>query len=704
MNERNRLHEAAVRLAEYGYKVFPCVPGAKNPIVAHGFKDATTDEATIATWWAGTPNANVGVATEGIYVIDIDPMEDGSPNYWMNTLTVEQVAELAKAPQTITPRNGVHLWFRQPDGVELRNTGRGEIAPRVDTRGTGGYVLVPPSVVKEHGAYWFSPGRELDCGPEELPVVPQFIIDKLNEAKKPKPVVAESATTGDSVEDIPEGQRNNTLTSIAGGYRRIGMSRDAIAAALQVANVERCKPPLDPAEVDQIAGSVARYEVDQTAQAVAEGWADQEASEEDERGPKDPGKFPQHLLQVGGIVEKIIAYNLATSHRPQPELALMGAICLLSTITGRKVEDEYRTRTNLYVIGLCPAGGGKDHARRLNKEILAEADMVQYIGNEDFKSGSGLLSALHEHQSLLFQIDELGKWLQQIANGGNGSGAGFLRDVVKALLNVYTSARSIIKTGAQADVNKVKTIKQPHAVIYATSIPTNVLESLSVENVNDGFLSRTLIVESSVGRSREKAPQNIDIPAEILDYVRWWGAYTPEGNLGSINPVARKMQTDPDGAELYRELSALAEAEQDAWPEYAGLWVRSSEMARKLAILHQLSLDREAVEVGVRSVSWACEFIEYAISRAVFLAHEWVADGKFEKLLKRIVRVVRAGKDGISRYQITRAVSNVPTREIDEAIQRLIHDGRIKKVSRKTGGRPADVYTVNSAETPMMNV
>jgi hypothetical protein len=52
-----------------------------------------------------------------------------------------------------TPRGGEHLAFRDPPDVEIRNS-QGRIAPGVDVRGTGGYVIVPPSegyTIKHNG-------------------------------------------------------------------------------------------------------------------------------------------------------------------------------------------------------------------------------------------------------------------------------------------------------------------------------------------------------------------------------------------------------------------------------------------------------------------------------------------------------------------------------------------------------------------------
>jgi hypothetical protein len=254
------------------------VPGAKNPIVENGFKSATTDPEIIERWWTATPTANIGIPTEHKIVIDVDVLEDGSENPFLQELP----NDFEPGAMTVTPRGGRHFWFRQ-NGIALRNTGRGEVAYRVDTRADGGYALVPPSVTAD-GRYQWVADYELPR-PEALPVVPKWL-EQRAQSKKPKAETPAESSGTDSVEDIPEGQRNNTLTSIAGGYRRIGMSRDAIAAALQVVNVERCKPPLGRDEVAGIAKSNARYEVNQTAQAVSEGWG------------KSMGEDPAPLLQT----------------------------------------------------------------------------------------------------------------------------------------------------------------------------------------------------------------------------------------------------------------------------------------------------------------------------------------------------------------------------------------------------------------------
>ena len=70
---------------------------------------------------------------------------------------------LAATWTVATPRGGTHLYYRTPPGVRLRNTA-GTLAPRIDTRADGGYVVAPGTVLP-------GGGYELvdDTDPPELP-------------------------------------------------------------------------------------------------------------------------------------------------------------------------------------------------------------------------------------------------------------------------------------------------------------------------------------------------------------------------------------------------------------------------------------------------------------------------------------------------------------------------------------------------------
>lgn len=264
------LLDAAVRYAELGYAVFPCAPGAKTPLTPRGFLDATTECDQIERWWAVHPTANVAIATAGLVVVDVD----GPHNPWL-TDKPERALEMAAAPLSLTPGGGRHFLFRSPADKSYRCQA-GRLAPHVDVRAEGGYIVAPPSVLAGGKAYVWSAGSPLDASPQAIPEPPAWLVEQLDRTTlgavpaTSSPTAAHVGTGGGTANTIPTGQRNATLARLAGTMRRVGMSRAEISAALDQANRDRCAPPLSPAEVEEIAQSVARYEPDQVAVAVAE--------------------------------------------------------------------------------------------------------------------------------------------------------------------------------------------------------------------------------------------------------------------------------------------------------------------------------------------------------------------------------------------------------------------------------------------------
>jgi len=201
----NRMLHAALWYADLGYAVFPCTPGRKSPVTTHGLLDATTASEQIKRWWSRHPDANIAIRTDGLVVIDID----GEANAWLANEPAKR-AHLDTAPLSLTPRGGRHFFFRQPEGRSWRNS-TGRLAPHVDTRANGGYVLVAPSVV-ENRLYRWQEGRELNLPPQRLPEPPAWLTERLDAIHSPSTSVSEISDAN----TIPEGQRNATLARLAG--------------------------------------------------------------------------------------------------------------------------------------------------------------------------------------------------------------------------------------------------------------------------------------------------------------------------------------------------------------------------------------------------------------------------------------------------------------------------------------------------------
>ncbi|GAA0922255.1 bifunctional DNA primase/polymerase [Streptomyces thermoalcalitolerans] len=244
-NPRSALLSAALDAAERGWHVFPLRPGTKRPAL-HGEKTcprtgpcaqghrrweqrATCDPDRIRAAWARAP-FNVGIATgpSRLVVVDLDVPKDkggkGSSDAPCGAAAFAALCERAghavpATYRTRTARGGEHLYFTAPPGLRLGNTA-GTVAPLVDTRAWGGYVVAAGSTTPT-GPY------EVLCD-SEAAVLPAWLLSILQPAPASSvgplrlPVVdgsraalaalkAECAV----VAAAPEGQRNITLNRCA---------------------------------------------------------------------------------------------------------------------------------------------------------------------------------------------------------------------------------------------------------------------------------------------------------------------------------------------------------------------------------------------------------------------------------------------------------------------------------------------------------
>jgi hypothetical protein len=254
VSERSpRLGAAALWYARRGWYVFPCKPAGKTPLTPHAGYDATADLTVIRRWWERWPDANIAIATgraSGIVVLDVDPGHGGDDSL---AALVAEHGQLVETPEVLTGGGGRHLYFRAPPGDEVKNAVGVGGWPGLDLRGEAGYVIAPPSLHPSGNRYaWEASSR-----PESTPLadMPDWLLA----------LVAERAGADGRkpAEPIPEriraGERNTTLTSLAGTMRRRGASEAAILAALAAENRLRCEPPLGEEEVKQIGKSVSKY-------------------------------------------------------------------------------------------------------------------------------------------------------------------------------------------------------------------------------------------------------------------------------------------------------------------------------------------------------------------------------------------------------------------------------------------------------------
>ena len=256
----NRNLQAALRLAEKGMALFPCWPNKKNPICKRGLKDATTDTAIITAWWESHPAANIAVATgskSGVFVFDID-MKHGKDGERELRAFEQKHGKLPPTVESITPSRGRHLWFRMPEQAIPNSTDK--IAPGLDIRGDGGYVLVPPShVVEDYGAGSYA--WSVDSA-SEFADAPQWIIDLACPAEPVSQLDMRRPTEHWKriAKGVPAGARNMSAASLCGYLLRKGIEPET-TLNLMLGWDLLCTPPQGPEAIVATVESVLAKEI-----------------------------------------------------------------------------------------------------------------------------------------------------------------------------------------------------------------------------------------------------------------------------------------------------------------------------------------------------------------------------------------------------------------------------------------------------------
>ena len=265
-------HEQARALASCGVPVFPCVPNGKAPLIDGAYQAATTDTSQVDKWWTLWPDANVAIYPEGAgwCVVDLDP--GGEPE-WTRLLADNGVHE--PTYMVSTPRDGTHLYFAGslPSTVS-------KLASHVDTRGVGGYVLVPPSIVGDLPYKVLHDRNIIAC--------PGWIAPRLAAARQRARTTVETLDTDTSVARATSllraaVSRGDVAIAGAGGDNRtyqlcaelfnLGVSRNkAIRLLLDIWN-PACIPPWQPDELAKKLDNALAY-----AQNEPGAWAVEDAA------------------------------------------------------------------------------------------------------------------------------------------------------------------------------------------------------------------------------------------------------------------------------------------------------------------------------------------------------------------------------------------------------------------------------------------
>lgn len=719
------LADAAVAI---GAPVFPC--GAdKRPLTLHGFKDASADPVAIRRMFASPAAAMIGMPTgeaAGLVVVDVDVKDGRQGGAWLD-------ANSHRMPQTRTIRTGsggLHIYLRWP-GQRVKNSAS-KIAPGIDVRGDGGYVIVPPS-----------PGYSVA---DDAPVaeVPDWLLPALcppEPAPAPVPPAAprRPATEGgtayglaalnsacDEIRNAGEGSKHDTLNRAAysiGGLVTAGELLEGVAfAALSDALAairHRCRDfraaerTLRQAFRDgmgkprEVPERLPPAEAVHPAAALLAKMAARTAPQAAKPLPVKPG-----LMDVPGALRLFIEHCDRTAISPQPFLALAAGICMVGALAGRKYRTTTDLRTNIYAVGVADSGAGKDHARKQIKRCLYAANLVQYLGGSDIASGAGMRTALLRHPSMLFQIDEFGDWLADVLGDKASS---HRRQIAAYLKELYSSANVPWQGIEYADQSKQgrprEDIHQPNACFYGTTTPGQLWGAIAGASMHDGLMARMLLFVSPESYPDEQEPDLAEPSEELIAALQAIAAGPADpatgevGNLGTLMLAGTAPQplTVPETPEATAARRALRQEQLAQQRRAEGTYVtaiaaRLTENAMKLALIRAISRSPAEPRIEAADVAWGRAVAQHCVDTLLREAGRHIAENEYEAKLNRALDIIRKHGPLTARDMFRRGFK-LPERERGEILRTLVETGMILAipVEHDGPGRPSIRYAVADA-------
>ncbi|MBL8681050.1 MAG: bifunctional DNA primase/polymerase [Myxococcales bacterium] len=249
--------------AARGWRVAPCEPRGKRPLVRWG-SEATTDADTIRAWWGRWPDANIAVITGEIApgrflsVVDCDVSREHNGLDALVAMCEMRGSDTdLETWVALTGGGGRHFYFEGPDAL---TTGASRLAPGVDTRGgtTGergrGYVIAPPSVHASGRLYTWDDVDVLEGAARPIARPPSWLVAELlsDDAKEQRTVGPRSKAPRRFAATVPDAWRE-LVAHVALEAREVPVRHEmylAVAGTL-------CMRGVDPSAVPAIVQGIA---------------------------------------------------------------------------------------------------------------------------------------------------------------------------------------------------------------------------------------------------------------------------------------------------------------------------------------------------------------------------------------------------------------------------------------------------------------
>lgn len=374
----------------------------------------------------------------------------------------------------------------------------------------------------------------------------------------------------------------------------------------------------------------------------------------------DPLHQPQETALYSvppGLVGELAQFIYAAAPRAIPEIALAGALGLMSGICGRAFNVS-ATGLNQYILLLAHTGRGKEAINGgISRLMQAVAKTVpaalEFIGPEEISSSQALNKQLERTKSFVSVVGEFGSVLKQLSHpNANEHKIGFR----KQLLNLYnkSGAGSTLGGSAFADTAKnTKSLNSPSYSFIGESTQETFYNVLDDLIVNDGLLPRMTIIEyNGIRPPRNKNFRHAKPDFRLVEKLAQLCAHSLMLNAANR---AVDVQFTADAEAIADQFDVETDERINPGPDgiekpqvIVNLWTRAHVKAMKLAATIAVGCNIYDPIIDAEMMRWAIRICK-ADAKAMALKFERGEVGMHTKETKQTTELKRVVREYVMR-------------------------------------------------------
>jgi hypothetical protein len=718
--------------------LFPCKFKGKTPLTKNGFKDASNDPQVIEQWRKQYPNCNWGLATgeiSGVFVLDMD-INHAQGKY--GDISLDELESIhGKLPETatvLTGGGGKHLYFKMPQGVKIKSSA-GSVAPHIDVRADGGYVIYPGSTHENGRTYeWES---EFDPYEDGMPFAdaPKWLIDDIKEKnlsqfqyQQPDGTFA-SGTEWDCMADSQREDFINALSVLPNferdHWKDVGMSihsMDHTQNGFEIWDAwsKNC-PKYDAKDQARVWCSFKvkrdkkRNKESVFHDARALGWQKKEVilqlTQKEQEGDKlidemvnkvvhDPDEykadepvdydFPQDcnlLNRLSGFICDATDYNVKAA-------TTQAVIAIAALIASRRYTTPFGDDCNLY-LGVASSGslGEIRYCQELVAAILKRCDLHKMIHKGSFSSRSQIYRTLYKSPTTLYLCDNFGYTIRQTTRQSSGSAEimlGTLSDIFDAkeglsfnCLDEAGLSKSDIRNG---DDEYKPEIARPCLSTLSLMDNGQLAAFTKKSEIERGGTEQFLFVicdKKDIENCGEEKP--IFIPEDVIDdiyKVKGWNRVLKSRTFEEISNQFISLNIASTLTPVTFECDLTAYDNMIEAIKLNNTDLRSfkqaarKNMRRLMTVLAAFNNSGNPVATKPM-MDWCAQYTVKNLQRLINrLSVASTEDGSLNVRDKVIEKVYLAGAEGIAKSRLTdiRAFAALPDEKRDQLLEQLVKD------------------------------